>query len=115
MPDAAAVEPEISIKLDRKRTMRMDFNTLIRINDTLGINLLTETLDIKSMTLEKLRRLFWAFLCDDDPDLTEEAVGRLVHPANLAEITTKIVELQNIAVGKATPAKPPAARAKRSR
>lgn len=95
------VEPEVTIELDRKRVMRMDFNTIVRVSDALGINMMTDEVDMSKMSVSNLRQFLWAFLVDDDPELTPEDVGRIVHPGNVAMFMQAIPKLQAVAVGKA--------------
>jgi hypothetical protein len=46
----------------------------------------------KTMSLKDLRTMIWAAMLFGDPDLTEEAVGKMVHPGNLARVMSIIVE-----------------------
>lgn len=92
-------EPEVEVLLDRPRVLRLDFNALAAIEDDLGFNLMMQEVDLKTLKMGAIIRFIWFLLRDDDPDLTEREVGRLLHPGSLQTLMVKLGELQQKAVG----------------
>ncbi len=101
----------IPITLDKPRKLRFDFNAMAIFQDTTGVSPLN--MGAKMMEPKNLRALLWACLRDDDPDITIEAVGHEMGPANIEMIKDKLVEAFGAAMPEATPAATPAAKTKK--
>lgn len=92
---------ELTIELDRPRTLRLDMNALADIEEILDVSLfeLAEEGEkaaaniFSNLTMRKLRDIAWAMLRAHDPELTKEDVGRILDPSHLAEIVEAFGEL----------------------
>lgn len=84
-----SVRPEITIVLDRPRKLIYDFNALAAYEEATGKNVLAGGITA-NMTIRDLRALIWAGLIADDPELTVEQVGRLLHLGNLADVQRQV-------------------------
>lgn len=95
------LRPTEKIVLDRERLMVFDMNTLCRLESVLGTSVLQLLADMRGdfaamaeaaksgdttaripITVTQMRALVWATLAEDDPKLTVEDAGRLVHFGN---------------------------------
>jgi hypothetical protein len=93
----------VPITLDRPRHLRYNLNALIALGEALEINLLTkegweeivgktardpdtqqDVLIPAVPSFRKVRAIVWAGLLHEDKTLTEDAVGDLLEPSNLA-------------------------------
>lgn len=74
---------EITIQLDKERTLVFNLNTLVDVEESLGYSLseMGENVSIKAM-----RTLLTAGLRHEDPELTEEFVGSLITLDNMGEV-----------------------------
>jgi hypothetical protein len=86
-------EPEAKILLDRERTMRMDFNALAIFREITGKVWGSSDDDDPAAA----RALLYSLLKDEDPALTLQQVGRMMHPGNAAYIRDRLEELARIA------------------
>lgn len=71
----------VEVVLDRPRLLLLNFNALAEIEETFEIDGLDAqaVFDLfKSNKVSTLRTLAWIMLKQEDPDLTLEAVGRLI-------------------------------------
>ena len=107
--------PEIEVVLDRPRKLRFDLNAMIRLEEALGINLLGQADEnaeakVEAEALESLRgirAMLWACLIHEDPDLTPEYVGTLLHVGNLAQISALMQRIWSLSTPKAGKSRPP--------
>ncbi|WP_353856783.1 hypothetical protein [Bacillus sp. Bos-x628] len=74
---------EATINLDKVRTIKFDLNSLIEVEESLGITLaeIGENLSIKAM-----RTLLTAGLRHEDAELTEHQVGSMITMDNMADV-----------------------------
>ena len=102
---------EVSITLDKARTLRYDVNALIDLGDALGLNLMTkegweellgkmvtptpttmedqpEPVFVTEPSFQKVRAIVWAGLRHEDETLTLRQVGALLDPADLGPVIT---------------------------
>jgi hypothetical protein len=81
----------VKIDLDRERALRFDFNALSLFEETTGLNSLDASI-WSSLNAKSLRAMLWAALKHDDPSLTQEQVGAMLHSGNIGYITERITE-----------------------
>lgn len=74
---------QVTIMLDKERTLKFTLNTLIDVEDTLGFSLskLGDNISIRVM-----RTLLTAGLRHEDKELTEETVGEYITMDNMEEV-----------------------------
>lgn len=88
MPDNV---PTATLMLDRERHWRWDGNAMCALAD---VDIDLEDLgDERVPPLKKLpalRAILWAGLVGEDPTLTLQDVGRMMHPGNLEAILTAL-------------------------
>ena len=89
---------EVSITLDKKRTIRFTLNALAEIEDTLGVPL--SKLSEVELGVKTVRTMLWAGLLHEDETLTERQVGNWVDFENLEEVQTKVTEAFSMAMAK---------------
>ncbi len=95
-----------------------DYNAIVQAEAVTGINLLTAIVD--DVTATKLRGLLWASLLPESPDITIDAVGKLITPGNIGTIHSALLatwfgSLSETETPKApTPGKRPARRRAKS-
>jgi hypothetical protein len=80
--------PIAAVKLDKVRHMRLDMNALAIMEDVADVNLLSEIAagGKLQVTAKRFRGIVYALLRHEDPELTEERVGELIHPGNMIEV-----------------------------
>lgn len=73
----------VKIVLDKERVLKFNLNTLVDVEENLGISLadLGDNVSIKVM-----RGLLYAGLRHEDKSLTEEYVGELITMDNMGEV-----------------------------
>lgn len=81
----------VKIDLDRERELRFDFNALSLFEETTGLNSL-DTSIWQSLNARNLTTMLWAALKHDDPSLTREQVGAMIHTGNIGYVTERITE-----------------------
>ena len=89
---------EVSIMLDKKRTIRFTLNALAEIEDALGVPL-SQLSEVK-LGVKTVRTMLWAGLLHEDETLTERQVGNWVDFENLEEVQTKVTEAFGMAMAK---------------
>ena len=89
---------EVSITLDKKRTIRFTLNALAEIEDALGVPL--SKLSEVELGVKTVRTMLWAGLLHEDETLTERQVGNWVDFENLEEVQTKVTEAFSMAMAK---------------
>lgn len=93
----------VSVSLGgRLRHFRCDFNALAMVEEHAGVNLIEDKDAILKLSIRKIRVLAWAFLLDEDPDLTIQQVGRMLAVGNSNDVVTKIVEALNLSAAEGT-------------
>ena len=78
------------ITLDREREIRYDFNAIAELEDVSGCGV--QDLMKKKQTLGATRRMLWAGLLGDDPDLTLQGAGSLITSKNLKMVSAACTE-----------------------
>lgn len=114
--------PSKKIVLDRERTMHFNINTLANVEAALGGNALQIVSDLYDqfdalekaararaagkkdplkipISITQLRGVLWAALAEDDPKLTVEAVGRMIHLGNIRQILEGLSVVVSAAFG----------------
>jgi hypothetical protein len=84
--------PIVEIELDKVRHLRMDFNALAQAEEVTGKSFLNG-IAWQGMTVKDYRALIWACLLHEDPELTLEAVGSMVHVGNVEYVTGCLAKL----------------------
>jgi hypothetical protein len=74
---------QVTIMLDKERTLKFTLNTLIDVEDTLGFSLATLG---DNISIRVMRTLLTAGLRHEDKELTEEFVGDYITMDNMAEV-----------------------------
>ena len=83
------VNPVISIQLDRPRTLKITFNTLVEIEKETGKSIMDRA-TWTDLGVRDLRIILWAALKHEDPTLTIEDVGRMLGPQNMEDVANAI-------------------------
>lgn len=91
------VDPNITVILDKERHLRLDINAMVAFERVTGKNLL-RGLDLDKFSAIDLRTLLWACLKREDKELTEEAVGDMIHAGNMPTVIEKLTEAWEIAM-----------------
>jgi hypothetical protein len=80
---------QVTITLDKERTLKFTLNTLIEVEDSLGFSLasLSDNISIRVM-----RTLLTAGLRHEDKELTEEMVGEFITMDNMAEVQESLAK-----------------------
>lgn len=86
------VRPGWPIVLDKPRRLLFDLNALIALQEQTGKNMLSGEgwAQFGEPDPAQMRLLIWAGLLHEDPELTLEAAGALIHPGNLASIMAAV-------------------------
>jgi len=90
-------KPEVTIELDKPRTLSMSLNAMVRFEQATGKNLLDQKA-MQSMTATDLRALLWACLKDEDTSIKQDHVGGLIHPGNLEYVGDCVAQLWETSV-----------------
>lgn len=78
--------PTVKIELDGTiRTLKIDLNAMIELQRNERVNFTTN--------LEYLRWALWLVLRHEDPTLTAEQAGALVHPGNVGEVDEAVSKI----------------------
>lgn len=80
----------VQIELDKPRTLKLTLNAMIRFEKDTGKSFFQAN---KDMSIEELRKVFWLCLLHEDPDLTEDQVGEMIHLGNLQYVSEKLFSL----------------------
>lgn len=73
---------KVPVFLDRLRHLKFDLNSLCVLEEKFG-NIEKALQELERGVMRAVRVILWAGLCHEDPDLTEEDVGKLVNIDNL--------------------------------
>ncbi len=83
------VNPVIPIQLDRPRTLKITFNTLVEIEQETGKSIMDRA-TWQDLGVRDLRVILWAALKHEDPSLTIQDVGAMLGPHNMEDIANAI-------------------------
>lgn len=108
-------KPGTPLDLDKPRRLLFDFNALAALEEKTGKNML-DAASWQSEDARFVRLILWASLLHEDPELTVEDAGALMHPENLPKIMAALKAQTAIAMPEAPPgplAKKPTRRKRR--
>lgn len=80
----------IPIELDRPRRLRFDFNALASYEEATGTSVLGDGLEKSLGSATNIRALLWAALLHEEPELTQQQVGAMMHLGNVNELSEKL-------------------------
>ena len=89
---ATATAPTAVIHLDRPRKLSLDLNAMGDFEDLTGKDFLRL---VSLRSAKEIRALLYVCMKADDPLLTEEQVGALVHVGNIELISAALTNLMN--------------------
>lgn len=89
--DRSKRPPTIHVNLDRPRTMILDANALVEIEEATGKSIMQGQL--KGLNASDLRAIFFACLKHEDPELTLEQVGAWLLPGHFPEAVDIVLRL----------------------
>ncbi|MCY8048446.1 gene transfer agent family protein [Bacillus haynesii] len=75
---------------DKEYSLRYDLNALVELEDRMGVPL-SEMGEMK-ITIRTVRSMLWAGVLHENPDVTEEELGKYVDMENLEDIQGAISE-----------------------
>jgi hypothetical protein len=87
----SGIKPTVTIILDKERHLLLSINAMVSFEEATGKNIM-QGLEMDRFSAKDLRALLWACLKHEDPGLTQEAIGDLIHAGNMTEIITAITE-----------------------
>ncbi|HEY3363959.1 MAG TPA: hypothetical protein VGK74_02750 [Symbiobacteriaceae bacterium] len=93
----------ILVDLDKPRRIDLNLNALIELSETFGVEIeaLGKALvPDKKPDLKALRTFLWIGLKQEDAELTEDQVGRIVGLLDLAPLSRDLVKFFNALAGK---------------
>ena len=82
---------EVPIKLDKRRKLRLDFNTLADLEENHGIDVMKTFTSLEKMPFSSIRRLIWAGLLHELPELTVNEAGELIEKYSTLEKASQAV------------------------
>lgn len=94
----------VPLKLDRERTLRLDFNAFCALKKATGENPFKGAFWSDMGDPMRVRVTLWAALLHEDKTLTEEQVGDMIPVARLGEIVVAIGEAVSAAMPDVKPA-----------
>ena len=91
----------VSIEVgEKRRSLRYTFNSLIALEEELGIPIANfDQILSNAMSLKHVRALLWAGLLHEDKSLSPEEVGEWIDISQLNAITSKIEEAISLSFG----------------
>lgn len=75
---------------DKEYTLRFDLNALVELEDKMGVPL-SEMGEMK-ITIRNVRSMLWAGVLHQEPEITEQEIGKFVDMDNMEEVQTAISE-----------------------
>src|SRR5690349_20967223 len=84
VPPRSAFKP-IKLHLDRERELNFDLNAMVTLEEEFGVDT-TQPGAFRMGNLKELRRLLWIGLLYEDPAITEQEAGHLVHLGNIEAV-----------------------------
>lgn len=91
------IVPTVTILLDRERRLKMDLNAMATFEEETGKSLLSG-FNAAEINMRDIRTLLWVCLRHEDPALTQENVGAMVHAGNLQLASEAIVNVFGMAM-----------------
>ena len=82
-------KPNVSIKLDKVRHVRLDLNAMASYEEVTGKSMF-KGVDLENMGAIELRALLWSCLVHEDGKLTLKQVGSFITVQNMNEVSTNI-------------------------
>lgn len=76
----------VEVNLDKTRYMRFDLNALCDLQEEYGDVIEVFSNGLQNQDFKVIRKLLHVSLLDDDPELDERAVGRMISMNNLQEV-----------------------------
>lgn len=92
MGNPNSVVPLVPIELDRPRTLRLDLNAMVRFEEQTGRDLLNDG-GINLRRMRELHVLLWACLLHEDPSLTLDQVGAMIHLGNMQYVAEQVAKV----------------------
>lgn len=87
------------IILDKERHLRLDLNAMCLFEEITGKSLINANAAIDLQSAVNIRALLYACLKHEDPNLTLEQVGAMIHPGNMEYLADQLIR----AYGQAMP------------
>lgn len=81
---------EVSINLDKERTLRLTTNSAVELEKELGFSV--TKINENTIGFTVIRAIIWAALRSDNKDLTIEEVGNLMDHGDFNDVATKAME-----------------------
>ena len=91
-------KPDITITLDKQRTLRFDLNAMCLFEEVAGKSLFDASFQLATMTAKDLRAMLWACLQYDDPEITLEQVGALISAENMTDVAARLNQAFDVAM-----------------
>jgi len=83
---------KVTLMDGKERTLRYDLNAIAEVGERLGIEVriahIGEDLLNRPLPLRAIRTVLWAGLLHENPDVTEEEIGKLVDLDNLPSVVS---------------------------
>lgn len=89
---STATAPTAVLHLDRPRKISLDLNHMAEFEELTGKDFLRI---VSLRSVRDIRALLYVCLKEDDPTLTEEEVGALVHVGNIETVSEALTRLMN--------------------
>lgn len=90
--------PTVDIQLDKPRKILYDFNSLVLIEEQVGIGF-NDFIQNWKPNLKTIRIVLWAGLVHEDSGLTLDQVGKIIPVARMGEVSTKVTEAMRLSMG----------------
>lgn len=89
------IKPVTKIKLDKERSLALDFNALAAMEEVLGESALDGSIfkEEKLRQAKYIRAILYGLLKAEDESITLEQVGGLISMTNIEEIMTAVAEV----------------------
>jgi hypothetical protein len=85
--------PSVCLRVGGKdRHLCYDFNAIAQAEKLTSINLLAARVNFHDLSAGQMRGLLWAALITEDPAITLEQVGKLIHLGNMRMINLALAE-----------------------
>lgn len=89
---------QVTVTLDKVRTIRFTLNSLAELEDKFGVPL--SKMGEVELGIKAIRSMLWAGLIHEDEELTEKQVGAMVDFSNLEEVQEKVTTAFAMATAK---------------
>jgi len=84
-------KPNVTIKLDKVRHVRLDLNAMASYEEVTGKSMF-KGVDLENMGAIELRALLWSCLVHEDGKLTLKQVGGFITTENMNEVAASITK-----------------------